>query len=41
MNILLVSLIVWTMGIRQQHELESAETGEDVSEEAEASNEVV
>ena len=39
MNILVVSLIVWTMGIRQQHE--SAEIGEDVSEEAEASDEVV
>ena len=37
MNILVVSLIVWTMGIRQQ----SAEIAEDMSEEAEASNEVV
>ncbi|CAH3030362.1 unnamed protein product, partial [Porites evermanni] len=35
MNILVVSLIVWTTA------RESAEIGEDVSEEAEASNEVV
>ena len=38
MDILVVSLIVWTMGIGQR---ESAAIGEDVSEEAEASNEVV
>ena len=41
MNILVVSFIVWTMGIRQQHESQLILEKISVSEEAEASNEVV
>ena len=41
MNILVVSLIVWTMGIRQQHESQLRLEKMCQNSEAEASNEVV